>query len=191
MTNFHTVARDITWSLVFTKSPFPMAIVSKGGNFTEVNNEFCRLLGYNSSELHDRTFQSLTHPDDLDADLDMVRRCIAGEVDSYEMVKRYISKLGEIIYVRITVKSVVEYNNLVCFFVVAAPVKMDLLAKDVHQERLNGFQNFFGKNWTTLIPWVVALIVPIWMWFVKIHDMDQSVEVLTREVARLAEQLNK
>ena len=49
------------------------------------------------------TFQDLTHPDDLEADVDLVRRCIAGEIDSYRMEKRYIRKDGSIVWALLVV----------------------------------------------------------------------------------------
>jgi PAS domain S-box-containing protein len=39
------------------------------GNFIEINNQFCRLLGYSQQEMKDKNFQSITHPDDLGIDL--------------------------------------------------------------------------------------------------------------------------
>jgi PAS domain S-box-containing protein len=42
-------------------------------------------------------YQDLTHPDDLENDLDGLTRMKHGEIQTFQMEKRYISKHGEII----------------------------------------------------------------------------------------------
>ena len=54
----------------FEHAPIGMALVSPEGHWLKVNSELCALLGYSESEMLTRTFQDITHPDDLDADLD-------------------------------------------------------------------------------------------------------------------------
>ena len=57
------------------------------------------------------TFQEITHPDDLDADLAQVDGLIAGEIDSYEMEKRYFTKDGHLIWVLLAVAMVREEDG--------------------------------------------------------------------------------
>ena len=62
-------------------------------------------------------FQAITHPDDLDADLALVRRVIAGEFQTYTMDKRYIHKLGHTIWIRLSVSLVRDSNGEPVHFV--------------------------------------------------------------------------
>ena len=48
-------------------------------------------------------FQSITHPDDLEADLNNMKSLMAGEINEFSMEKRYIRKDGEIVWVNLTV----------------------------------------------------------------------------------------
>ena len=57
--------------------------VSPKGRFLRVNQKLCDILGYSSDELLSRTFQEITHPDDLDTDLDYLRQVLAGEIQTY------------------------------------------------------------------------------------------------------------
>lgn len=73
------------------------AIVGLDGRFQRVNRSLCELLGYSEDELVGLDFRAITHPSDLAADLDLVRRLAAGEIRSYELEKRYVHRDGRLI----------------------------------------------------------------------------------------------
>lgn len=83
-----------------------MALVSPDGRFLRVNRALCGIVGYSPDELLARTFQGITHPDDLDADLAQVRRVLAGEIPTYQMEKRYFRKDGRVVWVLLSVSLV-------------------------------------------------------------------------------------
>ena len=66
-----------------------IAIVGAAGEFIDVNDKFCQILGYEKSHLLKLTFQEITHPEDLAPDVNSYRRVIAGELPGYTMRKRY------------------------------------------------------------------------------------------------------
>src|SRR6185312_845603 len=68
--------------------------------------KLAEIVGYSVAELKDLTFQEITHPDDLDADMTQVDGLIAGDVDSYEMEKRYFTKDGHLIWILLAVAMV-------------------------------------------------------------------------------------
>ena len=78
----------------FDAAAIGMALVGLDGRFLQVNRSLCELVGYAEEELLAKTFQEITHPDDLDADVERVRRMWAGEIRSYQMEKRYIHRRG-------------------------------------------------------------------------------------------------
>ena len=59
-------------------APVGMALVGLDGAFTKVNHALCRLLGYGEAELVGRTFQELTHAEDLGSDLELLEELRAG-----------------------------------------------------------------------------------------------------------------
>jgi PAS domain S-box-containing protein len=71
------------------------------GRFTRVNAAMCELTGYSESELLNLSFSDITHPDDRDADREQVRRLVSGELNSYDHEKRYVSRDGHTIWVRV------------------------------------------------------------------------------------------
>jgi PAS domain S-box-containing protein len=80
-----------------------MALVSPEGKWLKVNRAVCELVGYSMEELLAKTFQDITHAEDLDADLEYVRRMLAGEIDTYQMEKRYFRKDGRVVWVLLSV----------------------------------------------------------------------------------------
>ncbi|MDB5970252.1 MAG: hypothetical protein JWQ90_2702 [Hydrocarboniphaga sp.] len=78
-------------------APIGKALVGLDGAFIEVNEALSTMLGYSMPELQAKTFQDLTHPDDLTADLAQVEALIEGKRDSYRMYKRYIRSDGRVV----------------------------------------------------------------------------------------------
>ncbi len=83
----------------FTHAPIGMALVAPDGSCLDANLALCELVGYDRDELLLRDFQSITHPDDLEADLHHVRMLLAGEVPAYQLEKRYLRKSGETVWI--------------------------------------------------------------------------------------------
>lgn len=91
---------------VFDHAPIGFTIVSPDGRFQQVNPALCTMLGYTEEELLGKTFQDITHPDDLADDLDQAERLWAGEIASYEMEKRYLHKDGHAVWIHVTASAV-------------------------------------------------------------------------------------
>ena len=73
------------------------------GRFIHVNKRYCDIVGLSLDEMLKTDFQSITHPDDLEADLKNMKSLIAGEINEFSMDKRYIKKDGGIVWVNLTV----------------------------------------------------------------------------------------
>lgn len=80
-----------------------IAHVGLDGAWLRVNERLLELVGYERGELLTITFQDITHPDDLETDLGLLRDLIDGKIPHYQMEKRYFRKDGELIWVNLTV----------------------------------------------------------------------------------------
>ena len=89
--------------LTFEDAAIGMAIVSLDGQFLQVNHALVQSLGMPRAELLARTFQEITHPDDVDADLEQVALLLDGAIGRYQIDKRYVTPSGSIIRARLTV----------------------------------------------------------------------------------------
>ncbi len=90
----------------FENAAVGIAHVAADGRWLRVNDTLCDTLRYTREQLLTMSFQHVTHPADLDSDLDQVTRLLAGEADSYCLEKRYIRGDGQIIWVNLTVSLV-------------------------------------------------------------------------------------
>jgi len=101
----------------FENSSVGMALVGMDGTFIQVNQSFCRSLGYTNSELLRLTFQDITHPDDLEIDLSLLREVVEGKRSTYQIEKRYFDKKGQLVYVLLTVTSVKKIDGEISHFI--------------------------------------------------------------------------
>jgi PAS domain S-box-containing protein len=105
------------FSNAFEFAPIGIALVSLEGRWIKVNRSLCDLLGYSEAELAVKTFQEITHHEDLDTDLGYVKQMLAGEILSYQMEKRYIHKAGEVVWVLLSVSLVKDGSGKPQYFI--------------------------------------------------------------------------
>ncbi|MFB8791097.1 MAG: PAS domain S-box protein [Potamolinea sp.] len=101
----------------FDYAAIGMALVSTTGQWLQVNPALCEITGYSESELLAKYFQDITHPEDLDKDLNYVQQMLVGEVRTYQLEKRYIHKQGNIVWVLLSVSLVRDIHLQPLYFV--------------------------------------------------------------------------
>lgn len=113
-----------TWRrLLFDENPLPMALVAADHRFSRCNDSFVRLVGYSRGELLRRTWQSITHPDDIEGDQSGADSLKSDErSDLYTVTKRYLGKSNEVVWVNLYVRAVWDEGKFSCYYVVASPV---------------------------------------------------------------------
>ncbi|MDY0104384.1 MAG: CheR family methyltransferase [Lentimicrobium sp.] len=79
-----------------------MAIISVTGKWLNVNQSFCKQLGYTVEELLQMTVQEVTYPDDLETDQKYRQELFENKRENYQTKKRYFHKNGNIVWVLIT-----------------------------------------------------------------------------------------
>ncbi|MEQ1528418.1 MAG: ATP-binding protein [Methylococcales bacterium] len=94
---------EARFQATFEQAAVGIALLAPDGQWLRVNRKLCEIVGYSQHELMGLTFQHITHADDLDTDLNQVRRMLAGEIQTYALEKRYIRKNSELIWINLTV----------------------------------------------------------------------------------------
>jgi diguanylate cyclase (GGDEF)-like protein/PAS domain S-box-containing protein len=95
----------------FDYAAIGMALVSPQGAWLRVNRSLCELIGYSEQELLDANFQAVTHADDLRNDLANLYRLMQGETPTCQVEKRYVHRLGQIVWALNSVSLVRDSDN--------------------------------------------------------------------------------
>ena len=101
----------------FENAGIGMVLVSLEGRFLKVNQAFCKMLGYCEAELLFKSFQEITHPDDLTLSLKGFEQLVRGQVTTYQGEKRYIHASGSVIWALLTVSVIQDQDEGSLYFV--------------------------------------------------------------------------
>jgi two-component system sporulation sensor kinase A len=101
----------------FDYAAIGMTLAETNGRLLKVNDSFCKMVGYSEQELFKTPFQSITHIEDLDANLDHIKKLISGEIEYFQIEKRYIHKLGQIVWGMVSVSLVRDGKGNPLYFI--------------------------------------------------------------------------
>lgn len=110
-------SHDQLFESAFHHAAIGMALVAPDGRWLKTNPALTRIIGYTEAELLKIDFQTITHPDDLGADLEYLEALLAGHIPDYQMEKRYFHKKGTIIWVQLSVSLVQKEDGSPGFFI--------------------------------------------------------------------------
>lgn len=118
-------------------SAIGMALVSPQGKWLQVNKALCNLLGYEASYLKTLTFQEITHPEDLSKDLALLQQLLDGEIQNYQMEKRYLCRSGEMVWALLAVSLVRDDQQNPVYFIAQIEDINELKQTEVTNKRLS------------------------------------------------------
>lgn len=102
---------------IFKYAAIGMALIGVNCYWLEVNAALCDMLGYTPNEMFTKTFQEVTHPDDVHKNTSYYKRLIDGEISFYQTEKRYIHKNGHAVWAFLTVSAVRDEAGKILYFV--------------------------------------------------------------------------
>lgn len=121
------------YRLVYENPFFGIALGSLDGIVQDVNAVFCKTLGYEPGEMRNMHFSEFTPPEDVEKEKSFIQKMKNGEVDSYQLEKRYITRSKEIIWVDLNVSCVKNEAGQIQFVIA---VTQDITAKRKAEESL-------------------------------------------------------
>ncbi|MCC6315311.1 MAG: PAS domain S-box protein [Thermomicrobiales bacterium] len=110
-------ASEARFRAAFADAPIGMALTTPDGRFVLVNRALREILGYRDGELLTRAWPDVTHPPDLDADRSQTASLIAGEIESYQIEKRYLRQDGQMVWGRLSASLVRDEGGQPLYFV--------------------------------------------------------------------------
>jgi PAS domain S-box-containing protein len=99
-------ASEARFRTTFERAEVGIAQVAPDGQFLLINDYFCDLLGYTRDELLAKTFRDITHPEDVQADVDLRQQILARRIDHYTLEKRYLRRDQTLQWVNLTVSMI-------------------------------------------------------------------------------------
>ena len=95
---------ELLFRTIFVEAPVGMALVNSiNGRMYEVNPKFAQLMGRTIDEMEAIDWMTITHSEDIQADLDNLALLNAGEIKGYNMQKRYIKPDNSTVWINKTV----------------------------------------------------------------------------------------
>lgn len=91
--------------------------LADGVTYVDVNEALCEMVGYSKAELLKLNWQFITHPDDLQRNIDKFDRIVRGLIETDRSSKRYIKKNGEIVWVETNDSVVRDADGAPLYFV--------------------------------------------------------------------------
>lgn len=138
------LAAEGKYKIIFDNAAIGIGrIDSITGEFLEANVFLCELLGYTADELTQKKIKTLIHADDLAADAKKFKRLLAGEIREFSLVRRYITKNEDVIWVNAIVSPLwnegeIPSNHLIVVHDISQQVahETQLVASQKHIEGL-------------------------------------------------------
>ncbi|MBT9591412.1 MAG: PAS domain S-box protein [Thiobacillus sp.] len=138
---------EARFAATFEQAAVGIAMVSPEGHWLRVNQKLCDIVGYAEPELLSKTFQDITHPDDLETDIGYLHQMLAREIEHYAMEKRYCHKNGNIVWINLTVTLVWKPDGKPDYFI---SIIEDINARKVTEDALHEseirFRQLFEQN---------------------------------------------
>ena len=128
-----TLGADVLFQNAFDHAAIGMALVAPDGRWLRVNRSVEKITGYTEEELLRIRFQDITHPDDVDKDVDNAEKMLFGETSTYQMEKRYLHKNGSVVWVLLSVSLVRDEHGKPLFFISQL---QDITARKESEEKL-------------------------------------------------------
>ena len=175
-------------SAIFELASVGVVLGDAEGRVLRVNPKMCEITGYSEEELLGKTPADLTHPDDVEQDLERFRRMAAGETPVYGREKRYLRKDGQIRWVSVNATPICDEAGRLLRI---ASVILDIterkqaeetLGRQARQERLRaevGAALAGGGTLPAILRWCVeALVTHLGAAFARVWTLDEEEDVL-------------
>lgn len=106
------------FSNAFRYTPIGMAILALDGTCLKANPFLCKMTGYPEEDLQGRTIQQMIYKDDDSTELSFLQPLLEGQIEIFEIEKRLIHKLGNLVWVQITVSLVRDETGAPLYYMI-------------------------------------------------------------------------
>ncbi len=123
--------------MAFNYSSIGMALVSTEGKWLKVNQKLCDIVGYTEEEMLQRTFMDITYPDDVETDLNLVKKTATEPFQNLQREKRYLHKNGNVIWVLVNISILKNDDGTTSHFITQVQDITNRKEKEVELLKVN------------------------------------------------------
>jgi len=126
---------------IFENAAIGIARISLTGQFLQINEVYCKIVGYSREEMLSQqfNFQQITFPEDRETNMALVKRLLNGESNSYTLEKRYIHRDGSTVWVNLSASLLRDASGSPMYFINAA---QDITGRKALEAQLLHLSNF-------------------------------------------------
>ncbi len=120
---------------VFEKSPVGIVTLGADFKYLTVNTEYCNICGYSKEELLHLTFKEITHPDYIKPEVEQLNKLIAGEIEVYSTVKKYVHKDGRSVWGKLIVNRICDHEGKFLYLLaMVTNIDKEMIAEEAIRE---------------------------------------------------------
>jgi PAS domain S-box-containing protein len=184
--------------ITFERAGVGIVHVSMDNRFVEVNKVFATMLKYESDELIGKSFTEITHPEDLQGNLDYLAAVACGEIQNRNYEKRYIAKDGTEVLASVITSVVCDENQKPLYFIgivqdISTSRKIELeLARNQKMESLGVLAGGVAHDFNNLLTIILGYMDLISMKCgdgEKFKDMFVAIKGAIERATHLSRQL--
>ncbi len=138
-----------------------VVIVSKDGKFLAANKGFCDIVEYTEVELKEFSFTHITHPEDLFSEMESTKQLSQGELTTFDINKKFITKTNKIVWVRVRVVIIKEGNKFKYFVQQVFPLSVQAQQDVENFERQVHIWLSLSQKFKKWLPWLVTSLMGI------------------------------
>jgi PAS domain S-box-containing protein len=151
---------DKNFKIIFEKIPVGIAVIKNFKKVVYVNDKHMKITGMKKEEYTGKTWISLTHPEDLEKDINLFNQFKEGKINGYTLEKRYMNVDGTYIWVKLTIHPLDMEGDDKYYIAILEDINERKLAKEelfesernksILLKNLPGiaYRCKFDKNWT-------------------------------------------
>lgn len=128
--------------IIFENSAVGIILFSKEGYFITANPAFEKMTGFNETQLKTMHFKDISHPDEIEKEMELLQKFISGESNSYQLEKRLLCKDHTYIWCNLQISSHRNNKNEINYFI---GIVEDITKRKIAEENLLKSYNFYLK----------------------------------------------
>ena len=110
-----------------------MGLTGAKGEWLQVNQSLCQMLGYSEAELLSTTLPSISHPEDLDWMREQIANLLKGSIKSVQLEQRFLRNDQETVWVVLSITKIAEAGDRPATLILQM---QDITARKQVEERL-------------------------------------------------------